>query len=471
MQAEVKEGSMARPSEETFFFGRDPNSIIPRFNSKMLRLLRSYRARQWYEVERTFNWEKMFKQKPDPNRNHPDDDRKIQLAEHSIGDYKLKTGHAYEPQPHETLTWKYKEIVTLRESLNEIICNFNQNLFKLRDEKKALYKLLKEQRERLDEIHSYLPETNRKYLKEIPDLNLDEEWPDLNLIEHCTPGCNIEINDILYLDKTVESLLPKPPPPKVKPAIPDKTLQELESFLTLNIKDVKCFPDFHLLIEELKNLPQWSDHLYYVKVGDHPPPWLIEIRYRWLLDLMVEQDGIMHLVHTNIRLFNANLRELENQRLHAKLQIEFMSSYLISLNQELYILRDSEEIENRLLSNAEEAMKTRNQAQSNINTLNRQIEEIRKASERINEQISSVQVKFTNIITGNKFFDFLRRIFKKKWRPPKLPKGVDGKLVFCRLKNLKTQLVFQARNGNRCLVRCKYIYILPFSTTNRTTLS
>lgn len=437
MQAEEKEGSMPKPGKETFFFGRDPNNIIPRFTPKMLRLLRSYRARQWYEVERTYNWEKMFKQKPDPNRNHPDDDRKIEEAERSIGDYKLKTGQEFEPQPYETLTWKYKQIVTLRERLNDIICGFNAKLFKARDMKKDLYKLLEEKRQRLKAIHAYLPEKNRIYMQEIPPLNIDEEWPDLNLIEHCTPGCKIEINDIIYLEKNVESLLPKPPPPKVKPTIMPKDLLELESFLTLDIKSVDCFPDFQHLMEDLKNLPPWTDPLYYSRVGDDPSPWLIEIRYRWLMELMVEQDGIIHAVKTNIHLFNACLQDLENQRLRTKLDIEFMNSYLIALNQELYILRDSEEIENRLLSNAEEAMKTRNQAQSNINTLNRQIEDVRKVTDRINEQITSVQIKFSNIVTGHKFYDFLRRIFKKKWRPPKPPKGEDGKFLFYMILNKK----------------------------------
>ncbi|KAM7351532.1 cilia- and flagella-associated protein 44 isoform 2-T2 [Cochliomyia hominivorax] len=427
MSAEEKEESMPEPATETFFFGRDPNKIIPRFSRKMLRLLRSYRSRQWYEVERTFHWEKMIKQKPDPNRNHPDDDRKIQEAEKNIGDYKLKTEPEYEPQSFETLTWKYKEIVTLRERLNEIISNFNEKVFKLREEKKELYKVLEQQRKRLEEIHKYLPQKNRKKLMEIPAINMDEEWPELNIIEHCNPGCNIEIKDILYLDKTVENLLPQPqpPPPKVKATISQEALHELEKYLALDIKNVECFPDGLELIDELQKLPHQADPLYYDATGDKPSPWLIEIRYRWLMDLMVEQEGIIHSIHTSVRLFNSRLQELQNERLHIKFEVEFMTSYLIALNQELYILRDSEEIENKLLNNAEEAMKTRNQAQATINNLNRQIDDARKNCDRINEQITSVQTKFMNTIKGHKFFDFLRRIFKKKWRPPKAPKGPD----------------------------------------------
>lgn len=427
MVAEEKDESIGEPASETFFFGRDPNTIIPRFSSKMLRLLRSYRSRQWYEVERIYHWEKMLKQKPDLNRNHPDDDRKIEEAKRSIGDYRLKTGNEYEPQPFETLTWKYKEILTLRERLNEIIFNFNDRMIKMRDEKQQLYQFIERKQNRLKEIHSYLPESNRKYPIEIPHFKKENEWPELNLNECCHPGCNIEINDILCLDKTVEELLPPPPPPKVKASMTQEALLELDKYLTLDIKSVQCFPKVDDLLAELQKLPPQSNPLYYDNSTQNPTPWLIESRYRWLLDLMVEQEGILHSLDTSIRLFNSRLRDLHNERLHTKLEILFISCYLITLNQELYILRDSEEIENKLLSNAEKAMRTRNEAQSSVNNLNRQMAEIYKNCDRINEQITAMQSKFISATKGHKFFDFLRRIFKKKWRPPKAARHPDGK--------------------------------------------
>lgn len=427
--AEEKDDSMPEPPNETFFFGRDPNSIIPRFSRKMLRLLGRYRSRQLYQVERSFNWEKMVKHKPDPNKNHPDDDRKIQEAERNIGDYKLKTGSQYEPQPHETLTYKYKEIVTLRETLHDLIYKFNQRVFQLRNSKRDLYKVIAEKRKRLEEIQQYLPEKNRKYLMEIPALNEDEEWPELNLIEHHQPGCNVDIKNILYLEKKVEDLIPKPPLPKIKPTIAQNALHEMEKYSALHVKDIKEFPVASELMMELQQMPHQSDPGYYapLKEEDQTSPWLNEIRYRWILDLLVEQDGIIHFIHENIRMFDARLRELEDMRLHTKFEAEFMQSYLIVLNQELYILRDSEQIENQLLNNADAAMKTRNEAQYSINILNRQIEELRKNCDRLNEQILTIQAKFFSTIKGHKFFDFLRRIFKKKWRPPKPTNATDGK--------------------------------------------
>ncbi|XP_075152852.1 cilia- and flagella-associated protein 44 [Haematobia irritans] len=427
--AEYKDDSMPEPPKETFFFGRDPNSIIPRFSRKMLRLLSRYRSRQLYQVERSFNWEKMFKQKPDPNKNHPDDDRKIQEAQRSIGDYKLKTGPQYEPQPHETLTYKYKEIVTLRENLHGLINNFNQRVFVLRKDKKDLYDMIEKKRKRLEELHQYIPEKNRKYLMDIPPLNRDEEWPELNLIEHCHPGCNINIKDILYLEKKVEDMVPKgESSERVKSIITPESLNEYEKCSALNVKDLESFPYSSSLISELMEFQQSSEPMSKEMDNSHYAssyPWLSELRYRWLLDLLMEQDGIVHMIHENIKIFDKRLRELEDIRLHTKFEAEFMQSYLTVLNQELYILRDSEQIENQLLNNAETAMQIRNEAQTSINILNRQIEDLRKNCDRFNEQILMIQAKFHSTTKGHKFYDFLRRIFKKKWRPPKPAKAAD----------------------------------------------
>uniref|UniRef100_A0A1B0C4N1 Riboflavin transporter n=1 Tax=Glossina palpalis gambiensis TaxID=67801 RepID=A0A1B0C4N1_9MUSC len=50
----------------------------------MERLLLRYRSRQLYDVERLHNCKKMEKRKPDPNKNHPDDDCKIEEAQRTL---------------------------------------------------------------------------------------------------------------------------------------------------------------------------------------------------------------------------------------------------------------------------------------------------------------------------------------------------------------------------------------------------
>uniref|UniRef100_A0A1B0C0K7 Uncharacterized protein n=1 Tax=Glossina palpalis gambiensis TaxID=67801 RepID=A0A1B0C0K7_9MUSC len=136
-----------------------------------------------YEVQRLHNWEKTGKRKPDPNKYHPDDDRKIDEAQRTLGDYKLETGAQYEPQSFETLAYKYHEVLMLRERLHAILSNFNKRVFELRGTKKTTYDFIEEKRWRLKTIHETLPEADRKHLMEINPINTDEEYPEINLLE------------------------------------------------------------------------------------------------------------------------------------------------------------------------------------------------------------------------------------------------------------------------------------------------
>ncbi|EDW71227.1 cilia- and flagella-associated protein 44 isoform X2 [Drosophila virilis] len=430
---EDKEDLMGGPPPETFFFGRDPMSITPRFSKKMMRLLLRYRKRQLYEVRRIFDWDKLERQKPDPNRNHPDDDAQIALAMRSLGDYKLKIGADYEPKTSENLTAKYIEIVECRERYFDILDSYNQRVMMLRDRKKELMEFIQKRRERLEVIHQYLPELNRIQIREIREIDMEMEYPELNLIEHCLPGCGVNVDDILYLENSVEDVIaarqPQPTLDNISlyemAALDSPELHEVTKFKALQISKLKSTLPQDEMIEYINSLPPVTDPAYFEVNEEGDSPMIMEMRHRWLRLLVVEQLHIMSEVDEEIRLFDLALEKIQAQRFHVKMDAEFLSSYLITLNQELYILRDSEEIESQLLQNAKQAMSIRNELQIVINATNRQLEELRKSIDKINEQIAGLQTTFMNTVKGHKFYDFLRRIFKKKWRPPKRVRGDD----------------------------------------------
>ncbi|XP_054742319.1 cilia- and flagella-associated protein 44 [Anastrepha obliqua] len=424
--AEEKQPSMPGPGEEKFFFGRDPNTIIPRFSKKMLRLLRRYRSRQLYEIERMYNWERMELRKPDSNKNHPDDERKIADAERNLGDYKLKVGYDYEPRVNENLTYKYIEVVNTRQANFLILDRFNKELFQLRKRKWELYEYIKESRNRLKQLHEFLPLPNREYLINIRDIDMNEEYPERNLNENCKPGCGIEIADILYLEKRVDDLLPQPPPPPSPGEnVSARDRNEESLYRSLHAFEINELPDISEILQELDDYPSFSDPEFFERSDEVLAPWQSVARYQWLIDLRDEQNGIVLKVKNRVNDFDKDLEEMISIRCKALYEAEFMRCYSITLNQELNILRDSEEIENQLLYNADEAMKKRNEMQAVINSKNRQIEDSKKSVDRCNEQIMSVQHKFMITCKGHKFFDFLRRIFKKKFRLPKPIKADD----------------------------------------------
>lgn len=203
---ERSDESIGEPPPESFFFGRDPKSIEPRFSKKMMRLLTRYRKRQIFEVRRIFDWDKLERQKPDPNRNHPDDDAQIEDAKRNLGDFKLKIGSDYEPKSSETLTQKYIEVVECREQYFAMVDAFNQMVLDLRERKGELDQFITAKRNRLAVIHNYLPEPDRQPLDPIQEIDMDLEYPELNLIEHYTPGCGVEIDDILTLEHSVDQV-------------------------------------------------------------------------------------------------------------------------------------------------------------------------------------------------------------------------------------------------------------------------
>lgn len=57
--------------------------------------------------------------KPDPNINHPDDDKELREAEQTIGDYKLKTDPGYDApeEDRSTTLKKIKELLAVREEV------------------------------------------------------------------------------------------------------------------------------------------------------------------------------------------------------------------------------------------------------------------------------------------------------------------------------------------------------------------
>ena len=115
----------------------------------MKRLLDKYRDRKIKERSKRFEWEDLYAIKPDPNVNHPDDEKALQEAKSSIGDYKLKTDPEYEPKGDEiqTVLTKYKELLQTREEIFQLRHNYNKKIFALRDRKVELLRYVQKQKQ------------------------------------------------------------------------------------------------------------------------------------------------------------------------------------------------------------------------------------------------------------------------------------------------------------------------------------
>lgn len=123
---------------------------------------------------------------PDPNKNDPQDELALQEAEKSIGDYKLRTDPMYVQTDDEqsSVSYKFRELLRIREELCSVRKEFNTQVFALRNAKKALVTYVHEQLDILIRIHTELPKDSRKFPQTIPKIDEQLEYPD-KLLKVC----------------------------------------------------------------------------------------------------------------------------------------------------------------------------------------------------------------------------------------------------------------------------------------------
>jgi cilia- and flagella-associated protein 44 len=190
---------------ESFLYGLSETS---RLESKMERLLNKYRERKAREENRKYEWQQVNAEKPDPNQNHPDDDKALQEAENSIGDYKLKTDDAYDPPEdvRDTLFKKFEELLRIREEIYEKRKGFNDEVTKMRDKKLEIEDYINRKTKELTHIHQYLAENERKLPTVSVNFCDEREFPEklLDLEYHSKRKQSIQEQ---HLQKRLEHLI------------------------------------------------------------------------------------------------------------------------------------------------------------------------------------------------------------------------------------------------------------------------
>lgn len=204
---------------ESFLREIGDNKVASNLQMKMRRLLKKYKERKAYEVERKREWDVVNHEKPNPHVNHADDVQAISEAETTIGDYKLKTSTDFEPSESEnTLLKKFEEILSVREKIYLSRKQFNDQVFLLRKRKTQLLGHIIEQQRLLDLVHHELPKTLRKPMPEYRPFDMEEEFPEKNLCPDLDLNFNLKtgseelqkVLSILDLERDLVSLSQMP---------------------------------------------------------------------------------------------------------------------------------------------------------------------------------------------------------------------------------------------------------------------
>ncbi|XP_064214804.1 cilia- and flagella-associated protein 44 isoform X1 [Tribolium castaneum] len=393
---------------EYFLVNLDPKILESQKHNKLTRLLNKYRDRKLKWERREEEWEEFLARKPLPGVNHPDDDVALKDAKVTIGNYKLKSDITYKASKNqrETTVKKYKELLLSRVKQSNTRHNFNEKVWALREEKIAIRDELQVLNEKLDEIHKEIPDDCRK------------EAPIVREPEDCEfPERHFEITVTMVMEEEEYDEGSRKEPVIVTES---KDFDAIEKHvLPKNTKkfDAKecdvALLDFESLCSFSKN--EKKDTL-----------WEHDIRTRRLQRKLFEQDVIIDEMNRKITDFDDKVEKLNTERFQAEVDAKIIDIFMVTVHQELLILKEFEALEYTLQSKVNQKMSEVLDMRDIIDEISSKIVEHNSDIEKAQEKIKSITVSFTNAVQDNKFFDFLRKVFRKKYKPPKVHKDDES---------------------------------------------
>ena len=143
-------------------------------------------------------------------------------------------------------------------------------------------------------------------------------------------------------------------------------------------------------------------------------------------------------MNSEIEEFDSSVESLYIERLQTIVDANFIDLQILTLNQELIILKKFETQENKLADNVRCKHVEILDLTDDVAQINKKIDGRKKDIETLDDKIKVIQQHFQSVAVDNKFYDFLRRIFRKKYRPPKV-KNVDGKNTSSSCNNSSTR--------------------------------
>ncbi|KAI4492234.1 hypothetical protein M0802_009924 [Mischocyttarus mexicanus] len=406
---------------ESFLKSLNLSGIGDKLNTQIIHMLKKYKTRKAKLEERQREWNLMSRKKLDPNINHPDDIAAIELAKKTIGVYNLKDSPRLNLQSQiENLTMiKYKQYLDCKQRLHHLRDNFNKKLKKIRENKQALCSKVVELNGTLSKIHAEIPKKNIKTLTNLPTIDNDIEFPEENLkfekyistaeqakeAKHYRESIFLyEIPDLIddTIDEEYEVLLLK-----------NENTRPSDDFSLSSTIDI---PEREIKVKSIVN-PKLSQGLDYADLVE--TAWEREMKQSRMLRKIYEQDCILQYIENNYKEFDKQLDELEKERLDIVAESVYMELHLLTLHQEFIILKDYEAKETLLRKNVNEKLEEQVAIKLKIHTTNNKIERKKKNINKSQESIKDISYEFMTSIKDNKFQNFLRKIFKKKFKLPK----------------------------------------------------
>ena len=129
-----------------------------------------------------------------------------------------------------------------------------------------------------------------------------------------------------------------------------------------------------------------------------------------------KQDKIIDKISVRIREFDDELFNVAQERLKIDVDAKYLEIYLMTLNQELLILKDFDKLETECEDEMNEIILERNKLQVNIGVEKGKIDVAKRNLDHMKDSQKAIHAKFKATCMKNDFSDYLKRIFRKKMK-------------------------------------------------------
>ncbi|CAG2058060.1 unnamed protein product [Timema podura] len=251
-------------------------------------------------------------------------------------------------------------------------------------------------------IHREVPPRQVKEVPKLPTINEEVLFPEkayeLKMDELKSMPKNREgkkeTRDILPVDSEHEMLGTK--------LSPDHTILTLPQ----NIFESKSL----VSIQTLKHLS---------KEDDIPTTWEIELSKIRNSKKQFQQEEYIRDINESVKQFDEHVAFLINTKIEVEVKAKFLEIHLLKLEQELCILKDFEVAENEISERVDSNVNEKHDIHVHLANIQSKIESRTTKVDTLLESERQIQVHFQETIADNKFADFLKKIFKKKYKEPR----------------------------------------------------
>ncbi|XP_076298900.1 cilia- and flagella-associated protein 44 isoform X2 [Lasioglossum baleicum] len=415
-QEGIKDSRTETGDEETYYLegllGEDFSDLTSGLGIQINQMLLKYKKKKASLIQREKEWKKLHSRKPNLAKSRMEDAVFIEKTKKDIGEYNLKTSTGFNlKMKKQTTALKYKQLLDSRRKLHYLREDFNNKLNAVKLKKQSLQAEVERLTDTLKRIQSEIPHKTVKPLPQMLKTNIDIEFPEQKLDLEKYVSMSEQVQQVKRQRQSVMSV----DTPVSKSDLEYEVLlcdeiatvaEEMESFSVLSVSKLKIKGQISMQGDLIRNL-NTSD-----AVGTS---WEKEMKRARLWRKLYEQDCILRHINESYEKLEHELDELEEYRLDVIYQSTYMNLHLLTLYEEFIILRECEAAEFALEEKVTLKSTERTTLISKMQSTNSKIVTREEEIRRLHAKIKDIAAEFTRLIAGNKFQDFLQKIFKKKY--------------------------------------------------------